>query len=180
MEPEGIDQTQWFAENLQPHEPLLRAWLRSRFPAECDCDDIVQESFVRVLRARARDELRAPKAFLFATARNLAVDRLRRVQVAGTNALAEIDASSVMDPEEDIPESVARAEEIELLTHAIQSLPDRCRQVLTVRKIYGMSQREIATRLGIAEHTVEAQGAIGVRKCAEFFARHARRGASRP
>jgi RNA polymerase sigma-70 factor (ECF subfamily) len=75
---------------------------------------------------------------------------------------------------------VARAEEIELLTHAIQSLPDRCRQVLTLRKIYGMSQREIATRLGIAEHTVEAQGAIGVRKCAEFFARHARRGASRP
>jgi RNA polymerase sigma-70 factor (ECF subfamily) len=180
VEPEGIDQTRWFAENLQPHEPLLRSWLRSRFPAECDCDDIVQESYVRVLRARARDEVRAPKAFLFATARNLALDRLRRVQVAGTNSLAEIDGLSVMDPEENIPEAVARAEEIELLTHAIQSLPERCRQVLTLRKVHGLSQKEIAARLGIAEHTVEAQGAIGLRKCAEFFARHARRGRFRP
>jgi len=153
---------------------MLRAWLRSRFSAECDLDDVVQEAFVRVLRARERDEVRAPKAFLFATARNLAVDRLRRRQVVPMNSLTEIDALSVLDGGEGIPEAVARTEEIELLTRAIQSLPERCRQVLTLRKIYGLSQKAIAAQLGITEHTVEAQGAIGVRKCAEFFARHER------
>lgn len=154
---------------------MLRAWLRSRFSGEFDLDDIVQESFVRVLRARERGEMRSPKAFLFATARNLAVDRLRRRQVAGTNSLAEIETLSVMDDEDSIPETVSRAEEIEILTQAIQSLPERCRQVLTLRKIYGLSQSDIAAQLGIAVHTVESQGAIGLRKCAEFFARRERR-----
>jgi RNA polymerase sigma-70 factor (ECF subfamily) len=59
--------------------------------------------------------------------------------------------------------------ELELLTQAIQSLPDRCREVLTLRKIEGLSQREIAARMGISEHTVEAQVANGMRRCAQFF-----------
>ena len=71
-----------------------------------------------------------------------------------------------------MPETVALAEDIQLLIEAIQLLPDRCRQIFTLRKIYGLSQKEISARLGISEHTVEAQGAIGIRKCAEFFRRH--------
>jgi RNA polymerase sigma-70 factor (ECF subfamily) len=71
----------------------------------------------------------------------------------------------------DVPNAVARAQELELLTQAIQSLPTRCRQVLTLRKIYGLSQREVAAQLGISENTVEAQGVIGLRKLAEYFER---------
>jgi RNA polymerase sigma-70 factor (ECF subfamily) len=83
-----------------------------------------------------------------------------------------MDASGVLDEGAAIPESVARAEDLQLLIHAIQSLPDRCRQIMTLRKIYGLSQKEIARKLEISEHTVEAQGAIGLRKCIEYFRRH--------
>ena len=79
-----------------------------------------------------------------------------------------------LDPPErfargDVPAAVAHAEDLRLLTEAIRALPERCRQVLTLRKIYGLSQRETALRLGISEHTVEVQGAIGLRKCIRFF-----------
>ena len=162
----------WFTAHVQPHEGMLRAWLRSRFPAESDVDDIVQESYARVLAARQTTAIESPKAFLFATARNLALGRLRRVQAAGAvNFLAEAQVEDVLDETADVPHAVARAQELELLTHAIQSLPTRCRQVLTLRKIYGLSQKEVAAQLGIAEHTVEAQGTIGLRKLAEFFER---------
>ncbi len=68
------------------HEPLLRAWLRSRFPRGVEIDDLVQESFARVLRARAAGAaMRSPKAFLFATARNLALDVLRHRHVTATS-----------------------------------------------------------------------------------------------
>jgi RNA polymerase sigma-70 factor (ECF subfamily) len=77
-----------------------------------------------------------------------------------------------LDDADGIPESVARNQEIELLTTAIQSLPERCRQVLTLRRLYGLSQREIATRLGISENVVEHQVALGVRKCTAFLARY--------
>jgi RNA polymerase sigma-70 factor (ECF subfamily) len=65
----------------------------------------------------------------------------------------------------------AGAHELELLTQAIQALPEQCRQVLTLRKIYGLSQREIAARLGVAETAIEALVAEGLRRCAEVLSR---------
>jgi RNA polymerase sigma-70 factor (ECF subfamily) len=70
-----------------------------------------------------------------------------------------------------VAHEVARAQELELLTQAIQSLPTRCRQIITLRRIYGLPQKEVAAQLGISEHTVEAQGTIGLRKLTEFFER---------
>jgi RNA polymerase sigma-70 factor (ECF subfamily) len=46
-----IDQAQWFSEQVQPHEPALRAYLSKRFPALPDHDDLVQETYIRTLRA---------------------------------------------------------------------------------------------------------------------------------
>jgi RNA polymerase sigma-70 factor (ECF subfamily) len=165
------DTDRWFAEQVQPYEAALRGWLRARFPDLTDVDDVVQEALARVVNARATVRLGGVKAFLFATARNLVVDQIRRRRVASIESIAEIESLSVFDETPTAAESTARHQEIELLTLAIQSLPDRCRQVLTLRKIYGLSQRDIATRLGISEHTVEAQVGVGMRRCAAFLAR---------
>lgn len=86
--------------------------------------------------------------------------------------LTETAAQFVFDDVPGVSEIVGRRQELELLTQAIQSLPERCRQVLTLRKIYGLSQKEIAAQLGISEHTVEAQVGNGMRRCAEFLAGH--------
>jgi RNA polymerase sigma factor (sigma-70 family) len=161
----------WFSAHVQPHEAMLRAWLRSQFGARCDVDDLVQDAYVRVLQARERSGVQSPKAFLFATARNLALMQFRHRQVERADSLEDIDGSGIFD-DADVAGAVARAQELELLTEAIQSLPPRCRQVLTLRKTYGLSQKEVAAELGISEHTVEAQSTIGLRKLGEFFARH--------
>jgi RNA polymerase sigma-70 factor (ECF subfamily) len=160
---------------VQPHEARLRAWLRGQFPRLGDLDDVVQEAFVRVLQARETQAIESPKAFLFATARNLALGRLRHDKVASNFALAEMELMGVFDGGANVADEVARAQELELLTQAIQSLPARCRQIITLRRIYGLSQKEVAAQLGIAEHTVEAQGTIGLRKLTEYFERFERR-----
>ncbi len=164
------DNARWIAETLQPHEAMLRAWLRNRFP-DIEADDIVQDAYLRLLQAHERGEVRSAKALFFTTARNLAFDQLRRRRIARAEPLVENDALSVLEGNDGIPETVARNQDLEILTEAIQSLPDRCRRVFTLRKVYGMSQGEIAARLGISEHTVSAQLTIGLRKCTEFVAR---------
>lgn len=156
---------------MQPHEALLRGWLRGQFPGAEDIDDIVQEAFVRILQAKETQLIESPKAFLFATARNLMLGRLRHEKVAGNFVLAETNLSGVSEERADVADEVARAQELELLTQAIQSLPTRCRQIITLRRIYGLSQKAVAAQLGITEHTVEAQGTIGLRKLAEYFER---------
>ena len=150
---------------------MLRAWLVRSFGQRLDVDDIVQEAFLRVLRAHRTGELQAPKAFLFATARNLALDHLRRHHVSRTDSLVEADFSNVLDDHESIPANVARNQELALLTEAIQSLPNRCRQVMTLRIVYGLSHRIIGEKLGISDRTVAAQLAIGTKKCTDHLLR---------
>lgn len=169
MNPPPSDQARWFAEDVLPHDAALRGWLRGRFPSLVDHDDVVQECYVRLLRAHETGPIACARAFLFVTARNLALNRLRHQRHEYPPGLAEIDSTGVCDDEAGVPEALTRSEDFQILTEAIQSLPERCRQIMTLRKIYGLSQKEVAARLGIAEHTVEAQGSIGLRKCIEFF-----------
>ena len=171
MPPQNPDEARWFAAHVQPHEPMLRAWLHSRFPQLSDIDDIVQEAYMRVLAARGRADVRQPKAFFFATARNLALDQFRRRQIVRAEPLGGLDELSVLDEGVNVAETVARNQEIELMTQAIQSLPDRCRQVMTLRNVYGLSQKDVAAQLGISVRTVEAQVTIGIKRCTEFVRR---------
>ena len=171
MPPLDSESSRWFEVQVYPHEPMLRAWLRSRFATETDVEDVVQEAYVRLLRAREQGEVASPKAFLFAVARNIATDRFRHRLVARAEPLVETEALAVLEESEGIPESIARSQELEILTEAIQSLPDRCRQIFTLRKVYGLSQAAIARQLGLSENTVSAQLTIGVKKCMEFMVR---------
>ena len=77
MPPPDSELGQWFATHVQPHEPVLRAWLRSRFRTEDASDGPLRESSLGLLRDRERGEVTSPKAFLFAVARHLALDRCR-------------------------------------------------------------------------------------------------------
>ncbi len=172
MPPENTEKSRWFAEHLQPHEPMLRAWLKSRFSKGVDVDDIIQDAFLKVLKARENRELHSPKAFLFATARNMALDVVRRSKIIQFDSLPENELSDVLDDSDSVQESIERNQELEMLTKAIQSLPARCRRIFTLRKVYCMSQASIAEELGISVNTVATQLKIGVRKCSAFMHEH--------
>jgi RNA polymerase sigma factor (sigma-70 family) len=150
----------------------LRAYLRVAASSSADIDDLVQESYLRLLRARDRSPVRSVKALLFAIARNAARDSLRQKlgnrEIAGT----EIDSIPVLDDAADVIDLVNRRQEQTLLAEAIRALPERCRHVLLLRKIHGLSQKEISAKLGISENTVESLVSRGLRRCAEQVRKH--------
>lgn len=172
MPPEDKEQAYWYVTEIQPHESMLRAWLQGRFSLVSHVDDIVQEAFLRAIKARDRGVLHAPKAFLFKTARNLAIDHLRKMKHSEGESLANLESSNVIYLSDSIPEVVSRNQEYIILKKAIASLPEKCREIFTMRRVYGMSQMEISEALGISRNTVSAQLTIGLRKCGEYFERY--------
>lgn len=141
------------------------------FPSLPDIDDLVQESYARLIRAKNAGRVSYAKAFLFTTARNAALDFFRRRKVVSIDGVASLDELSVFDDRPDASEALNKQQELELLAEVVRGLPDRCRQVLTLRLLYAMSQKEIATELRISQHTVKAQLAKGMRRCADFLAK---------
>jgi RNA polymerase sigma factor (sigma-70 family) len=168
-EASAIEHTRWFAEQVQPYEPALRAYLHGRFPSLTDQDDIVQDTYTRLLRAHQAGEIRHPKAFLFTTARNAALDFFRRKRPVSMDDVTHFRESSVLIDRPDVAELVNREQELEILAEAVRALPDRCRQVIMLRYLDGLAYKEIAVQLDISTETVKTQLATGMRRCAEYF-----------
>lgn len=80
-------------------------------------------------------------------------------------------ATGLLAPPDRVAAIMNDRQELSILITAVQQLPDRCRQVFTLRKVYGYSQKEIAARLKIAENTVEQHLVTAVRHCADALDR---------
>ena len=164
------DRDRWFTEQVQPHEASLRTWLGLRFPALTDIDDLVQESLVRVWRSpRTVAQLSNPRSFLFTIARNAAMDCFRRRRVVPLEPLLADASESVPEERPSIPEALNSAQELALLHEAIAALPARCRTIMTLQKIHGKANAEIARELGLSIHTVNAQLVNGLIKCRQYL-----------
>jgi len=81
-------------------------------------------------------------------------------------------ASSVFENSPSAAEVVCTREELAVLADAIALLPARCREIVILRKIKRVPQKEIARRLGISEFTVQNQVSRGVKRCEEYLADH--------
>jgi RNA polymerase sigma factor (sigma-70 family) len=161
------DVEQWFAREILPLEPMLERYLRRSWRDQCEVQDIRQDAYIRVYESALREKPFNPKHFLFQVARNLMIDRLRRKNVVFFDSFADFEA---MDAGEDLPDlerATAARQEISILLAALKDLPARCRDVVTLRKIDGLSQREVAKKMGITEDTVERQVSKGVRLLAK-------------
>jgi RNA polymerase sigma factor (sigma-70 family) len=165
----SLSMAQWFVREVQPHEAALRAYLRVRFPSIKDIDDLIQETFARILRTRTGVPVRSPKALLFTVARNTAIDQLRREQIVRIDGLADLEQLPVYDHAPGAAEALSHEQELRLLEEAVESLPARCQQILILKKIHGLSYAEIGERLGIKSNTISAQLTIGVLRCRRFL-----------
>lgn len=95
--PQNPEDARWFAEEVQPRERSLRAYLHTAAPATVEVDDLLQDSYLRLLRARANGQIRCAKALLFAIARNAVRDALREKRANREIPSTEIDAFAVLD-----------------------------------------------------------------------------------
>jgi RNA polymerase sigma factor (sigma-70 family) len=152
----------WVARDVIVHEAPLRAWLRRTMSVD-DVEDIIQESYCRIASLTDVSHIRSGRAYLFTTARMLVLERIRRSRVVSIDTAIEIEK---IDPADDRPspeQIVSGQQELRRIKRLIDALPERCREVFRLRKIEGLSQRDVAAALNLSEHTIENDVAKGLR-----------------
>ena len=153
----------WVASRIMPHEPGVRRWLaRSRLPHD-QIADLVQEAYCRFAAMASLDHITQPQAYFFQIIRSLIVDKMRQARVVRIETVTEIEALPVITDEPSSERIVAARRELAEVMLLISQLPDRCRSVFQLRKIEGLSQKEIAAKLGVTETIVENDVAKGMR-----------------
>lgn len=105
----------------------------------------------------------SPKAFLFQTARNLIVDRVRRERIVSIDYTQDLDASNVLIDEISPEQRLSARQELKRLSTALDQLSDDCRSVIWLRRVEGLSQKEAAERLRLPEGTLESHLCRGIR-----------------
>jgi RNA polymerase sigma factor (sigma-70 family) len=153
----------WFVCEILAHEAALTRFLRRPWLNSSDVADLCHDVYIRVLEAAERQKPISPRAFLFTTARNLLIDRTRRSRVVPISLLQEVDSPNVITDDISPERSISGLQQLLRLTQAFESLPERCKEVVWMRKIEDIPQKQIAQRLGIAESTVEAHLVRGMR-----------------
>lgn len=151
---------------------LVLARVVSKIVPPHEVEDIVQETYVRLCQVAKPEKIRHPKSYLFQTARNLALDNIKRADNRLADRLDEsaeaLTALSTPDYDETFEQAASR-EEFGHFCEAVRQLPVQARRVFVLKKVYGYSQREIAQELGLAESTVEKHVALAIRRCATYL-----------
>ncbi|MNH83952.1 putative RNA polymerase sigma factor FecI [compost metagenome] len=158
-----MDVIDWLALEILPHEAEARDWIRAAAIGPEEEDDLIQEVYCRLLEVEDVSRIGSPRAFLFQTVRAAIQDHLRQTPVV------RIDISNLMDkliaPEAlNSPEMIAHDRRLlAQVRQAMEALPGRCREVFELRKLWGLTQKDVARRLNISEKAVESETTRGLR-----------------
>jgi RNA polymerase sigma-70 factor (ECF subfamily) len=143
-------------ELYRDHFKAVRAYLAHRLGCPEEGREAAQDIFLKLLLRPQAAPIENPRGFLLRSARNLAIDRLRAEGVRLVIEPIEDHEDTLVDPVSD-PARIAEARQrLRLLAHGIGKMPPRCRDVFFLHRFEGLTQREIAGRLGISAKTVEA------------------------
>jgi RNA polymerase sigma-70 factor (ECF subfamily) len=156
------DLDRWFIEQVLPHEAAYLAHARRLCGDAEDAADLVQDAYARLFGLETWRDLTSPKAYTLAMIRNLAIQRMRRARVVSMRQIVGLDADDLADEAPNAQHQTIAREQLRRLLKAVERLPDRCRQIVIMRRFEDRSPQEIARRLGLSLSTLEKRLARGM------------------
>ncbi|WP_206485793.1 RNA polymerase sigma factor [Thalassotalea sp. G2M2-11] len=128
-----------------------------------DVDDILQETFIRVLHSDAQQQIKSPKGYLFVVSRNLVLNKLlqksKEIHTELDEALLENDVDDTVE------KNLYQKHKFERFSKVLSALPEKHRRAILLRKLYCLSHKEIAKKMNVSVSSVEKYIASGLKQC---------------
>lgn len=137
---------------FREHNEALIRFLLTRVRSHQEASEVAQEAYVRLLSLDKPGAVSYLRAFLYKTAANLAVDRLRRNDVHERATASPLfqDLVESRSPER----HVASLQDIQQLERILEGLPPKCRQAFVLNRCHGMDFDDIAREMQLSERMV--------------------------
>ena len=151
------------------HETFLKKFLGRFLHRPQDVDDAAQEAFLKAFAAEKKQEVRSPKSFLFQIAKNVALQELTKKSKMITDYIEDLSDSAISWEGRTLEDTLSAEQRYGIFCQAAATLPPQCRRAFLLRKVYGLTQKEIAHKLGISISTVEKHHTTGLKRCSEMM-----------
>lgn len=150
-----IDVDSKIATSFISHQTFLKKFVTRFFSNKEDVEDVVQETFLRAYVAEQKAEISQPKSFLFTTAKNVALTKLNKKSKQITDFLDDYNDRREFQTDAS-PESMVDArQQFSAYCVAVQSLDGRCREAFLLKKVHGMTHKEIAKQMSMSLSSIE-------------------------
>ena|SRR5579872_3903020 len=159
--------TSLFAAYLR-HESALKRFIARITRSVPDVEDIAQEAFLRAYAVERGRVIEQPKSFLFRIAKHVALSQLSRKSRQITDYLEDSDESQVIGTNHSAEDEVSAVQLLGVHCEAVAELSPQCRHVFLLRKVHGLSHKEIAGHLNIAVSTVEKHLIKAIEQCDRY------------
>ena len=165
----GEDNAVAISSAFMENESAIKRFLRRFFSVSHDVEEVSQETFLKAFQAAKSREIEQPKAFLFGVARNIALKRLSKNARAIVEFVEDSQSCGDIADEVSLEDALESRQRMLIFAEAVSTLPAQCQRVFIMKKVYGLSHKEIAARLKISVSTVEKHVANGLFRCGDYM-----------
>ncbi|WP_296614659.1 RNA polymerase sigma factor [Sphingomonas sp.] len=153
----------WFVREVLPLERALTAYLRRNWRMAEDVFDLRQDIYEHAWNGARRELPANTRAYMYTIARNHLINQAKRAQIVSFDIIADLDGVGTDFDIWEAERAMTARDELRHAKAGIDKLPPRCREVVRLRKIEGLTTQEAAETLGVSTETVRQQLKYGMR-----------------
>ena len=149
---------------IEQHRHELYSFLVRRVNCNETANDLLQDTFFRLINVKTAQPIQNPRAFIYRIASNLATDYLRR-QKNDTAELSDIEVTNLADETATPEQSLMSTEQLDLCVQALDQLSPLCLKIFVLSRFEGYTHQQIADELGISTSWVEKNIIKALKQC---------------